>query len=140
MPQTGIFSSHGVLTTMLVAICGGATWAAICYTDMPPGTGDLHDMIRLTTVAAALGGAIAWRWFGNPGPKGLVFALAGAVLATTIGSALAAAVIGGAPGLFIGPVFVLSSLATEPHVGGIWLLIMATAHCLAETERAAPQV
>jgi len=140
MFYTNTLISRGALTAMIIAICGGVTWLAIHISNSAPDIGDLYDMVRLTTASAAIGGIIASPLFGVSGNKGFLFALIGAVLATAIGSALAAGVVGGIPGIIFGPIFVLASLATEPHVGGVWLLIMATAHCLAETERARPQV
>jgi len=138
MFQTDISISRGALPAMIIAICGGATWFAISKSETPPGIGDLYDMMRLTTAAAAVGGILASPLFGQSGPKGLALALVGAVIATVIGAAAAAGSIGGLPGVVIGPVFVLTSLATQPHVGGIWLLIMTAAHCAAEAERARP--
>ncbi|MGI9395416.1 MAG: hypothetical protein ACR2OY_12270 [Boseongicola sp.] len=132
--------SRGALTAMIVAICGGACWFAICQSQKPPGIGNLYDMLRLTTASAAVGGFIASPLFGLSGARGLALALLASILATAIGAALAAGVIGGLPGIVIGPVFVLTSLVTQPHVGGTWLLIMIAAHCVAETERARSQV
>ncbi|MGI9394501.1 MAG: hypothetical protein ACR2OY_07635 [Boseongicola sp.] len=138
MYQTRYYFSRGVLPAMIVAICGGACWLAISQSETPPGIGDLFTMVRLTTAAAAVGGIVASPLFGSCGGKGLAFALFGAVFATVIGAALAAAAIGGLPGIVIGPIFVLTKIATEPHVGGIWLILMVAAHCAAETERARP--
>ncbi len=138
MFQTNIHISRGALTTMIISICGGATWAAICQSDANPGIGDIFDMIRLTTGTAAVSGIVVAPLFGMRGFNGLVIALIGAVFATIVGAALAAIAVGGLPGLILGPMFVLSSLVTEPLVGGVWLLIMATAHCVSETERTRP--
>ena len=140
MFQADNFISCGALPAMIVAICGGATWVAICQSEMPPDIGELYDMVRLTTASAAIGGVIASPLFGVSGNKGFMFAFIGAVLATAIGAAIAAFVVGGMPGIVMGPIYVLFSLATEPHVGGVWLLAMATAHSVAETERARSQV
>ena len=140
MFHTNTFISRGALTAIIIAICGGATWVAICQSQSPPDIGDLYDMVRLTTASAAIGGVVASPLFGVSGNKGFLLALIGAILATAIGAAVAAGVVGGIPGIVFGPIFVLTSLATEPHVGGVWLLIMAIAHCLAETERARFQV
>ncbi|MGI9390531.1 MAG: hypothetical protein ACR2O1_10780 [Boseongicola sp.] len=140
MPKTDTLISRGALTAMIVGICGGASWVAICQSLTPPGIGDMYDMVRLTTASAAVGGIIASPLFGVSGPRGLFLALVASILATIIGAALAAGIIGGLPGVVIGPVFVLTSLVTEPHAGGIWLLIMIAAHCASETERARSQV
>jgi hypothetical protein len=140
MIHTNNLISRGALTAMIIAICGGATWVAICQSQTPPDIGDIYDMVRLTTASAAVGGVIASPLFGVTGNKGFLLALIGAVLATAIGAAVAAGVVGGMPGIVFGPIFVLTSLVTEPHVGGVWLLIMVTAHCLAETERVRSQV
>ena len=140
MFQSSILISRGALTAMIVAVCGGATWLAMTQSESPPGIGDLYDMVRLTTATAAVGGVIASPLFGVSGHKGFVLALIGAVLATAIGAAMAASVMGGFAGLVFGPVFVLASVATQPLVGGVWLLIMAVAHSLAENDRARSQV
>ncbi len=140
MYQTNSLISRGALTAMIVAINGGATWVAICQSQTPPDIGELFDMVRLTAACAAVGGVLASPLFGTSGFKGVALALFGAVLATAIGAALAAGVIGGTPGIVFGPLFVLTILVTEPHVGGTWLLIMAAAHAAAETERSGSQV
>ena len=136
MFQTYYYISRGALPAMIIAICGGASWLAISQSETPPGIGDIFSMVRLTTAAAAVGGVVASPMFGLSGGKGLALAFIGAVLATVIGSALAAGSIGGVPGVVIGPLFVLIKIATEPHVGGIWMLMMTAAHCAAEAERA----
>ena len=129
------FISRACLTAMIVAICGGATWLAICQSENPPGIGDLYDMVRLTTAAGAVGGFLAAPLFGTSGRTGLVFSLIGALIATVVGAALAAFAVGGPAGFVIGPIYVLTNLVTEPLAGGVWLLIMATAHHVAEVDK-----
>ena len=127
----GLYTSNGFYVSMVVALVGGATWAAIDQSETPRLGPDTLTMIRLTVGAAWLGGLAVSPLFGRPGKAGMALALVGAVLSTVAGASLAATIFDPV-GLVFGPIFVFAMIFQSPLVATVWIVGMTLAHLAGE--------
>jgi hypothetical protein len=91
------------------------------------------DIILSAGCGAMIGGVICAGLFGHSGRLGIALSALGAVLATSIGAALAGAVFGllvgpTLAGIVYGPMMVGYAIITNPVVLLAWVATMAAAH------------
>lgn len=126
-------------TAALVAVSGALVMIVILLTD---GMGSIKKpdlpFIWAAGAGAGMAGLLVAPLFGRAGRYRNLWAMAGAVLATTLGAALAGVMmepgmIGAA--LIIAPVFVGAALFEYPVSGLTWLLSMWLIHVSARAMR-----
>jgi hypothetical protein len=91
-----------------------------------PADGDIIPVIAF--VGAAVSGFACASAFGRPGRYGIIWAVAGAILATTIGAAVAGATMVGFMGAALGVIGVVDYFVRFPSLVLAWAAMMLAVH------------
>lgn len=134
--RTGL-PPHVSITAAMLALSGGVVMVALCLGEGANAVygHDLTELARAAAIGAGIAGLFLAGLFGREGGLGLALATLGAGLATSLGAALAGALVLGAEGLGLGPVFVLGGLVQSPLAILIWGAAMFAVHAISQAER-----
>ena len=137
--------SHVAVLAMAFGVAGAVVWVSVWYfVELDP---DDFWGVAPSCFGAAVGGWAVSRFMGLAKWRGVLLAIAGAVLATVIGAAIGAPLFFGAesgasPAIFqaiyTGPVLLVMLIGVVPPITAVWVVLMTGVQILARWLRARP--